>query len=117
MKPAWRSLRVVWSAAAPRRRLSLSAILRIRPIDVSLVDGLDDALCSLRVFMRRVRSALSRASIGGRQVVATQTAQNTTNAATATMIVKLFSEATRSIDLYLDGGDLVHDEDAQPHAD
>ena len=55
----------------------MSASLRIRPIDVALVEGL--ALCSVRVLMRRVRSALRRASIGGCQVTATQTAEHARN--------------------------------------
>ena len=96
-KPASLSLRVVWSAAEPRSRFSRSATVRMNPIDVALVDGLAlTTFCSLRVFMRRVCSAFSRPSIGGFQVTAVQTAQKTTNAATAMRTVKFFSEAIRS---------------------
>jgi hypothetical protein len=61
-----------------------------------LGDGLLAAFCSLRLFMRRVCSARSRASIGGRQVTAVHSAQKVTKVATATMMVKFFSEARRS---------------------
>src|SRR5260221_9902616 len=91
-------------------------MMRMKPSDVALVDGLPGP-CSLRVFMRRVRKAFSRASIGGRQVSAVQTAQNATKVAAATTITKAFSEATRSMSASdLDGRDLVHHEDAEAHA-
>src|SRR5690349_13276115 len=123
-KPASLSLRVVWSAAEPRSRFSRSATVRIRPIEVALVDDLAaTTACSLRVFMRRVCSAFSRPSIGGRHVTAVQTAQKTTYAATAMRTVKFFSDAIRSnsmpsypAQLDLDRRDLVHDEDAEAHA-
>ncbi len=96
-KPAWRSLRVVWSAAAPRSRFMRSAKVRSKPSDAAFGDGLADRVCSLRVFMRRVRKALSRASIGGCQTNAVHNAQNATKVAMATTTVKLFSESTRSM--------------------
>src|SRR5579883_685789 len=127
-KPASLSLRVVWSAAEPRSRFSRSATVRMRPIDVALVETLAEvATCSLRVFMRRVCSAFSLASIGGFQVIAVHSAQKTTNVATAMRTVKFFSEAIKSNSmplnpaqpnlarLNLDRCDLVHDEDAQAH--
>src|SRR5476649_1734795 len=87
------------------------------PSDVFAVDVLLSTDCSLRAFTRRVRSARSRASIGGCQVRAVHTAQKMTNAATATRIEKFFSDAAKSIIAsYLDGRDLVHDEDAENHA-
>ena len=94
MKPARRSLRVVWSAAAPRSRFRRSASERMKPIDVALGEGL---ACSLRVFMRRVRSAPSRASIGGCQANAVHTAQKVTKVAAATMSVKSCSGSARSM--------------------
>ena len=93
-----------------------SAILRITPSDADFDDGLAAALCSLRVFIRRVRSAFSRPSIGGVQVNAIHTAQKATIDSAATMTVKFFSEATRSIVSHLDRGDLVHDEHSERHA-
>ena len=67
--------------------------------------------------MRRVRSARRRASIGGCQVIAIQTAQKATKVAAATMTAKLFSGLARSMAVsHLDGRDLVHDEDADAHA-
>ena len=72
----------------------------MKPSDVALGDGLAAAFCSLRVFMRRVRSALRRASIGGSQVIASQVAQKATKVAAATMTVKLFSALARSMAVY-----------------
>ena len=72
----------------------------MKPSDVALGDGLAAAFRSLRVFMRRVRRALRRASIGGSQVIASQVAQNATKVAAATMITKLFSVLARSTAVY-----------------
>ena len=89
----------------------------MKPSDAALGEGLAAAPCSLRFFMRRVRSARRRASIGGSQVIASQIAQKATKVAAATMTTKLFSVLARSMaGSHLDGRDLVHHEDAETHA-
>jgi len=84
-------------AAAPRSRFKRSASKRMTPSDVAAGDGLAGPACSLRVFMRRVRKAPSRPSIGGCTANADHSAQNVMNVAAATTTVKISSVSARSM--------------------